>query len=88
MESESVMITPLYFEQNTKKNYCLSEESQLQPGSLYVTSPYLLLNLESWESEYFQRHTEVSKSCSFNFGFGITSMGKEQGVSAWRVPLN
>ena len=47
MESESVMNTPLYFEQISKKNICLSEEGQLLPGSLYVTSPYPLLDLES-----------------------------------------
>ena len=46
MESESVMNTPLYFEQNTQKKNCLPEEGQLLPGSLYVTSPDLLLDLE------------------------------------------
>ena len=47
MESESVMDTPLNFEENTKKKYCPSEESRLLPGSLYITLPYLLLDLES-----------------------------------------
>ena len=61
-ESESVTDTTLYFLHNT---------TRLIVCNFTLPSP----GLELYGVESLQRNTEVSKSCNFLFGFGITSMG-------------
>ena len=80
MEIESVMDTYSVLNRINIYIYYPFEESWLLPGSFYVTSPYILLDLESLGSESLQIYTEMNKSCIFYFGLGITSMAKNNTV--------
>ena len=69
-ESKSVTDTPQYFEQDTQTNHISVRGDPALPGSLYVISPCILLDFESYGLN------DCKGTLSFLFGFGIASTGK------------
>ena len=87
-ECESVTVKPPYFNMNVQKNPMSVEDSWLLPGSLYVISPYLLLDLESQGLNDCRGTLRWATVGVFSLVLELQARAKEHGRGACSVPLN